>query len=247
MDLSDRKKQILQMIVEGYIRTAEPVGSRSISKNSELNLSAATIRNEMGDLEEMGLIEQPHASAGRKPSNLGYRVYVDSLMSSYKMTASEMRELQRAMELKAKRLEDIARSISHAFSSVTHMPTVASLPGSDEVYMQGTPNILRFPEYSDVGKAREILEFLLDMSSMRNVLDLLGGEGNTKVVIGDEALIPQLKDASVILSRYSAGANIAGVIGVIAPTRVDYSEIVSKLEYFTERLSKVLEKEFIDN
>ena len=129
MELSDRKKQILQMIVEGYIRTAEPVGSRSISKNPELNLSAATIRNEMGDLEEMGLIEQPHTSAGRKPSNLGYRFYVDSLMSSYKMTTDEIRELRRAMELRIKRLDDIARSISFAFSNVINMPTIATTPG----------------------------------------------------------------------------------------------------------------------
>ena len=95
MALDDRKRLILQAIVEDYINSAEPVGSRSISKKPELNLSAATIRNEMGDLEEMGLLVQPHTSAGRVPTTGGYRMYVDSLMEKYEMTAAEIEKCVR--------------------------------------------------------------------------------------------------------------------------------------------------------
>ena len=84
MDLNDRKRKILQAIIDEYIGTAEPVGSRSISKKENLGLSSATIRNEMADLEEMGYLIQPHTSAGRIPSDEGYRFYVNSLMRKYK-------------------------------------------------------------------------------------------------------------------------------------------------------------------
>ena len=114
--LDDRKKVILQAVVEDYINTAEPVGSRSISKKSDLNLSAATIRNEMGDLEEMGLLVQPHTSAGRVPSTLGYRLYVDNLMQKYEMTANEIEKLQEAVGLKVKELDKIVRGVAGAFS-----------------------------------------------------------------------------------------------------------------------------------
>ena len=102
MALDDRKKKIMQAIVEDYILTAEPVGSRSISKKPDLNLSAATIRNEMGDLEEMGLLLQPHTSAGRVPSTSGYRLYVDSLMEKYEMTAAEISEIKQAAKQKTR-------------------------------------------------------------------------------------------------------------------------------------------------
>ena len=95
--LDDRKKLILQAIVEDYIKNAEPVGSRSIAKKTSLNLSAATIRNEMCDLEDMGMLIQPHTSAGRIPSNAGFRFYVDNLMHRYQMTALEIKRLRAAM------------------------------------------------------------------------------------------------------------------------------------------------------
>ena len=91
MSLDDRKKLILRAIVEDYIKNAEPVGSRSLSKTTGLNLSPATIRNEMGDLEDMGLLAQPHTSAGRIPTGLGFRYYVDSLMKQYEMTTGDRR------------------------------------------------------------------------------------------------------------------------------------------------------------
>ena len=94
MALSDRKIQILQAIINDYIETAEPVGSRTIAKKDNLGISSATIRNEMSDLEEMGLILQPHASSGRIPSDMGYRLYVDHLMQQKELKPEEKKYLQ---------------------------------------------------------------------------------------------------------------------------------------------------------
>ncbi|MEE3378675.1 MAG: HrcA family transcriptional regulator, partial [Lachnospiraceae bacterium] len=92
-ELDDRKKKILNMLIETYLKTGEPVGSRTISKDSELNLSSATIRNEMSDLEELGYLLSPHTSAGRIPSDKGYRFYVDQLIERQDREVSEIKEL----------------------------------------------------------------------------------------------------------------------------------------------------------
>ena len=92
MQLDERKMKILQAIIRNYLETGEPVGSRTISKYTDLNLSSATIRNEMSDLEEMGYILQPHTSAGRSPSDKGYRLYVDSMMEENARQVEELKE-----------------------------------------------------------------------------------------------------------------------------------------------------------
>ena len=101
MELSDRQKQILRAIVDIYVSTAEPVGSKAIAALPDVNCSSATIRNEMADLTQMGLLEQPHTSAGRVPSPAGYRLYIDELMTDYRLSLDETRSLNEALELKS--------------------------------------------------------------------------------------------------------------------------------------------------
>ena len=108
MDLDDRKRTILKAIIQTYLETGEPVGSRTISKYTDLNLSSATIRNEMSDLEEMGYILQPHTSAGRIPSDKGYRLYVDELMQEKEREVTEIKEL---MIEKTDRLEKVLKQV----------------------------------------------------------------------------------------------------------------------------------------
>ena len=93
MHLDERKRKILHAIIRNYLETGEPVGSRTISKYTDLNLSSATIRNEMSDLEEMGLIVQPHTSAGRIPSDKGYRLYVDTMLEEKDKEIGELKEM----------------------------------------------------------------------------------------------------------------------------------------------------------
>lgn len=128
MELSQRKRLILQAIIEDYIATAEPVASRNLAKNHDLGLSAATIRNEMADLEEMGYLDKPHTSAGRIPSEAGYRFYVDSLMQKYSLTMDEIAGLQNSMDRKYNQLEGVISEISDVISKVTHYPAVVAFP-----------------------------------------------------------------------------------------------------------------------
>ncbi len=130
MDLGKRKQMILQAIVEDYIATAEPVGSRNIAKNHDLGLSAATIRNEMADLEEMGYLDKPHTSAGRVPSQLGYRFYVDSLMHRYSSTIEEIENLSTALHQRYLNLNTVASVVSDIVSKITKCPTVMTVPSA---------------------------------------------------------------------------------------------------------------------
>ena len=341
MALDDRKKLILRAIVESYIQNAEPVGSRSIAKNTMLNLSAATIRNEMGDLEELGYLTQPHTSAGRVPSGAGFRFYVDSLMEKYLMTAGEIAEMRELMLNKVREMDKIVKDVSAAFSNLTSLPTFGVLPSIEdavikniklvlidehtimvivadssgliknkllrlresisddvitelngvlnanltgmtvseinlsniievqnavgvnveiltsvlelvheaiseidkhEVFMEGSTNILRYPEYNNIEKIKEILGFFENKSSIDAMLKTLPAvkDGEVSVFIGDENPVTELKDNSVVISTYKAGKNMTGIIGVVGPMRMNYSKVVSGVDFFAKQLEKLL-------
>ena len=125
MELDERKKKILHAIIQNYMETGEPVGSRTISKYSDLKLSSATIRNEMSDLEEMGYIIQPHTSAGRIPSDKGYRLYVDNLMQEKNQEVADLKEL---MFQRTDRLEKVLKQVVKVLANNTNYATMISTP-----------------------------------------------------------------------------------------------------------------------
>ncbi|MDR1101882.1 MAG: HrcA family transcriptional regulator, partial [Clostridiales bacterium] len=125
--LDERKKRVLQAVIESYIETGEPVGSRTVSKMQELNFSPATIRNEMADLEDMGYLEQPHVSAGRIPSDLGYRYYIENIMNKPALPQDEMRDLQRLINEKAAQVKELIREIAELYTRLIKY-TVFALP-----------------------------------------------------------------------------------------------------------------------
>jgi heat-inducible transcriptional repressor len=124
-ELSNRKKMILKAIVDAHIACGEPVGSKFLSQNQQIALSSATIRNELAELTEMGYLIQPHTSAGRIPSEQGYRFYVDSLMQAYSMTANEIRDLNEMLRERTMKLDRIIDRASKLIASLTHYPAIA--------------------------------------------------------------------------------------------------------------------------
>ena len=126
--LDDRKLKILQAIIRNYLETGEPVGSRTISKFTDLNLSSATIRNEMADLEEMGYIVQPHTSAGRIPSDKGYRLYVDTMMETKDQEVEEMRTLLREKLEKVDKMESMLEQVTKLLAVNTNYAAMVTTP-----------------------------------------------------------------------------------------------------------------------
>ncbi|MCI8771848.1 MAG: heat-inducible transcription repressor HrcA [Lachnospiraceae bacterium] len=125
MELDERKLKILQAIIRTYLDTGEPVGSRTISKYTDLNLSSATIRNEMSDLEELGYILQPHTSAGRIPSDKGYRLYVDTMLDARE---SEVQSLKEELEEKAEKIDEVLQKVAKYLAANTNYATMVSGP-----------------------------------------------------------------------------------------------------------------------
>ena len=125
MDLTERKKKILRAVVESYIRTAEPVGSKAILELADLKVSSATIRNELSDLTEMGYLEQPHTSAGRVPSPKGYRLYVNELMEEQRLSLEETKQINDALHLKMQELDKVIDQAGRMVSQLTNYPAFA--------------------------------------------------------------------------------------------------------------------------
>lgn len=145
MELDARKRKILEAVIVDYISTAEPVGSRTISKKYELGVSPATVRNEMADLEELGLLEQPHTSAGRIPSDLGYRYYVDYLMRKIDVEDKIKKNINKSFGTKAKQIEDIIKNTNKTLSTMTNYTSLVIAPKVDKNSLQMVQLILVEP------------------------------------------------------------------------------------------------------
>ena len=129
MELTDRKKKILKVVIEDYIRTAEPVGSKAIAAEMGGKVSSATIRNELADLVELGYLEQPHTSAGRVPSPKGYRLYVNELMEQQRLSLAETEKINQSLQMKMEELDHILSQAGRAVSSFVNYPTYMSVTG----------------------------------------------------------------------------------------------------------------------
>ncbi len=136
MELTERKKKILRAVVESYIRTAEPVGSKAILDLTELKVSSATIRNELSDLTEMGYLEQPHTSAGRVPSPKGYRLYVNELMEEQRLSLEETKQINDALHLKMQELDKVIDQAGRMVSQLTNYPAFAVAGGRRRTTIQ---------------------------------------------------------------------------------------------------------------
>ena len=158
MQLDDRKRKILQAIIRNYLETGEPVGSRTISKYTDLNLSSATIRNEMADLEEMGLILQPHTSAGRIPSDKGYRLYVDSMLEEKEREIVELKEMLLEKEEKT---ELLLKQVAKVLAANTNYATMITAPSAQR-------NKLKFLQLSRVDNHQILAVIVAEGNIIKN-------------------------------------------------------------------------------
>lgn len=180
MELDERKVKILNAIIQNYLETGEPVGSRTISKAADLNLSSATIRNEMADLEEMGYIIQPHTSAGRIPSDKGYRFYVDHMMADrIEQLESREREVANMQELlneKVDRVEELLQNVAKVLANDTNYATMVAAP-------RGRGRKLKFVQLSQLEPNKILAVIVMDGNLVRNKFITLSEEINQEVLL----------------------------------------------------------------
>lgn len=191
-ELSERKKMILRAIIDAHIDRGEPVGSKYLIQNNNIAYSSATVRNEMAELEELGYLEQPHTSAGRIPSELGYRFYVDSLMERYRLTREELDRIDNLKKSKEAELDRIIEQAGRLFSSITNYTAITVKPRSVRVV------ITRFET------------IYVDNHNFALVMVSNTGVAKTKLIKTSVFIIPPLIERlAELLNRHLAGINIS--------------------------------------
>lgn len=166
MPMDDRKNKVLQAIIDDYVATAEPVGSRTIARKYHLGVSPATIRNEMSDLEELGYLEQPHTSAGRIPSDRGYRYFVDCLMQARSVTQQDEDLIRKTFERKVREIDTLIRETARVLSDATHLTSVMSGPQIQKAHFRELRLV-------PLGGDKAVLVYITDSGFIENqVLEL---------------------------------------------------------------------------
>lgn len=221
----DRRNEILKAIINHFIDTAEPVGSHTVVVSYHFEVSPATIRNEMMQLEEEGFLIQPHTSAGRIPTERGYRLFVDE-MADYAIAKKEAeREIEKLTRLyKLKKTRERIYDAVWLLSQGTEHVSFATLPDNERTFYLGVSNVLKQPEFmKDPFHASQVIEMLEDNDRFVSTLQRLPiDEQEVKIFIGKENLIPQIQSCSVVVSRYNLGG-YHGFLGVLGPTRMKYA------------------------
>jgi transcriptional regulator of heat shock response len=238
MELTERKLKILQAIVSDFITTAEPVGSRTISRKYITDVSPATIRNEMADLEEMGYLTHPHTSAGRVPSDKAYRLYVNKLMDKYELAENEKKRIRSEIALHVEELERTIRHASELLSELTNLTSFATMEDMyrAQLFLEGMTRIFAHPEFNNITRARKFLEMIDRRDDLTRTL--VKRDGGITITIGDENSSDIMPDSSIITATYHIDGNFVGKLGVIGPTRMHYREITSVIDYITKNLDR---------
>lgn len=213
MELDERKKKILQAVIRNYLETGEPVGSRTISKYTDLNLSSATIRNEMADLEEMGYILQPHTSAGRIPSDMGYRLYVDTMMEEKEREVVELKEM---LVERQDKMETLLKQVVRVLAQNTQYATMITTP-------QIKRNKLKFIQLSRVDAHQLLAVIVIEGNVIKNNILNIDEE------LSDETILK----LNILLNTNLNGLSIdeinLGMISLMKQQAGIHSDIVSEV------------------
>ena len=250
--LSLRQNDILRGVIETHIETTQPVGSRFIAEKYAISFSPATIRHEMGALEEMGYLTHPHTSSGRLPTDYGYRYYLDH--TSFKDRSEEPlsrlgKELAPASG--EERIEEFLDHVSLLLSSLSQEVGLTLMPFAEasasdkperlKFSLQGLSYMLEKPEFQDIRKIRNLLGVLEEkVALMRWVLTRADPE-QVSVSVGREHSHEALEDCAIVTARYAAGKNRQGVIAILGPKRMAYRQIIPLVSRMAAAVGDILE------
>ena len=242
MEITERQRQILCQIIEEYAETASPVGSVTMAKL--FGVSSATIRAEMARLEALGLVAQPHTSAGRIPTDAGYRFYVNSLdntESSSDKSETEKRSLERgahAIEVRVSSQSQADAAIRRAVDSLVDLTGnlgLATIGG--QLYLSGISQLFTQPEFMDTRKVQSVAKLLDNLEPW--LREAAPGEA-LNIFIGQENPIGRNSEVSLIISKFRSPFSDRSYIGVLGPTRQNYSRVMSLVKYAGNMLEEIL-------
>ena len=239
-DYQARKDAVLGIVVNEYIKTVNPVSSGLIVQDYPLDVSSATIRNILAELEEEGYLTHPHTSAGRIPTEQGYRYYVDYLMHEIRLLEEEKYRINKEYHREVRGLEKILEKTSEVISDITQYTSIISVDGRrDKIFCRGTSFVVGYPEYQDLKKVKDILATLEEKERLLEIINR-NLEQKIQIYIGHELACSDIESCSLAVSRYQFQNGLSGRIAVLGPTRMNYQRVVSALEYVSEHMKEIL-------
>ena len=236
-DLTQRQVEILKSLIEEYIEKAEPVGSETLEKKYGLSASPATIRNEMVNLTKLGYLKKTHSSAGRMPTPAGMKFYVKQLMKEKDLSVTEETAVKESLWDYRDEEERFLRNLTRSLASKTKALAIATTANGN-VYCSGYANILDMPEFFDIDVTRSLLSAVDEFESSRKFLADIVGE-DVQILLGDE-LGPTLQGPyGFVFMHYKTPMQHTGEIGVLGPSRLNYTQIVPTVRYFGDLIEEI--------
>ena len=237
--LSKRYQQLLAGLVEEYIRTARPVSSAHLVTNLGLNVSAATVRSALHELEEAGFIQQPHTSAGRIPTDQGYRYYVDNLRDQ-RLTAKEQLSIEEHFKRLREEHQHMSRSVAKLLSLLSHSVVLTGIPEAKELQLAGLKQLLSQPEGDSVEALREVSDVVEALDEYLHNFETATRRG-PQVFIGEEIPFVQAKHTSVILQGAHPEEQQQMMLVIVGPKRMAYRRNVQLLNAVSDIIEGVQE------
>lgn len=235
-ELTNRQMALLKMIIEEYIENAEPISSSYLTKKHRLNVSAATVRNEMAALIRAGFLDQPHVSAGRQPTSIGYKFYIQNLMEEESLPVLKEVAIKQNVWNNRYEFDKLLKSASVALAEATHMLAVISTE-DNRVFSSGMVNLLDHAEFFDIEVARAVLNMVDNYQTLYHAIQNKN-TANACVVLGEEFESESLYPVSAVVKSFNCGSKKGHVI-VIGPARMDYKLIIPSVKYVAGVLDEV--------
>ncbi len=243
--LTPRQVQLLNRVIEEYIETAEPVSSKSIASSGAFDVRSATIRNEMSDLEEMGLLAQLHTSGGRVPTARAYRVYVNSLVAQEGVAISHTtrRKIDEALnETDLRDPDAVNRTLARVIGQMSGNLVMANVSERQDAYKVGLSNMLLFPEFREMDRLVGLTSFFDHFEVMFAQMHRSMWErhdNDVKVMIGTESPYKEVHDETVIVARYPLPRGHQGSLTLVGPMRMDYRKNLSLMTYAAQIANRI--------
>jgi heat-inducible transcriptional repressor len=240
IDLTPRQIQILRSAIEEYIETAEPVGSETLDRKYNLGVSPATIRNEMVYLTKQGYLTKSHSSAGRLPTSLAMKLYVNELMKEKELSVADEVSAKEKMWDSRKQLNDLLHHATIVLAEKTHSLGIA-LTTDKRLYSAGYANLLQMPEFYDIEVMRHVLSLIEDVNLLEEIFEYGATENPIRVVYGSELGNRHLEPIGVIFMNFSV-KDVHCRLGMIGSNRFDYPYVIPMMKYFRSLLEEFSEQ-----
>lgn len=237
--LSSRQTQLLKVIIDEYLTTAEPVGSLVLEKKYPLGVSPATIRNEMVVLTQKGFLKQPHTSSGRVPTPAAMKFYISQLMDEKKLSLAQEVQAQETFRSKEENVDRLMREAVHSLSEHTSSLAVAT-EDSGAIWSHGYAHVFASPEFSDHLVCQRVFEMVEEARLLHDLMfKRLTGATPIEVLFGEELGWEYFEPVGIVASRFTVG-NREYAFGVVGPFRLNYAQVIPTVRYYGSLMQKAL-------